>query len=134
MEKRIKEKVEVIIDRVEFIKENISEDFISNRILRKAIYKEFQEAVEAAMDICAMLRRKLNSSAQDDYSNIDYLHEKGVINSELKDKLKEANGLRNRLIHGYDRLEDEIACNSIKNLLDYLLKFSEVILDWISKY
>jgi len=41
MEKRIKEKVEVIVDRVEFIKENISEDFISNRILRKAIYKEY---------------------------------------------------------------------------------------------
>ncbi|MCD6455951.1 MAG: nucleotidyltransferase domain-containing protein [Methanophagales archaeon] len=72
IKKRLMEKVETVVERVEFIEEHLSEEILRDRILRKAIYKEFQEAVEAASDVCAMLRRGLNSSAKDDYSNIDF--------------------------------------------------------------
>jgi uncharacterized protein YutE (UPF0331/DUF86 family) len=64
--KRILEKVETVIERVEFIEEHLSQQIPRDRILRKALYKEFQEAVEAVSDVCAMLRRGLNSSAKDD--------------------------------------------------------------------
>jgi uncharacterized protein YutE (UPF0331/DUF86 family) len=59
IKKRIMENVEILIERVEFIEEHLSNEILGNRILRKAIYKEFQEAVEAVSDICAMLRRGL---------------------------------------------------------------------------
>lgn len=133
IKKRIIEKIETLVDRVEFIEKNLSADMLENRILKKAIYKEFQEAVEAMTDACALMRRSLNSSAQDDYSNIDFLMEKEIFERELGKKLKEANGLRNRLIHEYNGLNDKIAYKAIKELLQYLKKFSEETLKWMKE-
>ena len=133
IKKRIMEKVEIVIERVEFIEGHLSNEILGNRILRKAIYKEFQEAVEAVSDVCAMLRRGLNSSAKDDYSNIEFLVEHGILEEKKAEKLKEANGLRNRLIHGYDRVDDETACYAIIELIEDLRDFSVAVLEWIRK-
>jgi len=130
IKKRILEKVETVVERVEFIEEHLSKEVLGNRILRKAIYKEFQEAVS---DVCAMVRRGLNSSAKDDYSNIDFLVERDILEERKGAKIKEANGLRNRLIHGYDGANDEIACYAIKELVGDLRDFSVVVLEWIRK-
>lgn len=133
LKERIMEKIETVIERVEFIDEHLSKEILRDRILRKAIYKEFQEAVEAVSDVCAMVRRGLNSSAKDDYSNIDFLVERDILEERLGLKLKEANGLRNRLIHGYDGVNDKIACYTIKELVEDLRDFSEVVIEWIRK-
>jgi uncharacterized protein YutE (UPF0331/DUF86 family) len=133
IKKRLLEKVETVVERVEFIEEHLSDEIFCDRILRKAIYKEFQEAVEAASDVCAMVRRGLNSSAKDDYSNIDFLVEKDILKERMGEKLKEANGLRNRLIHGYDGVNDETACYAIKELVGDLSDFSVTVLEWIRK-
>ncbi len=78
-----------------------------------------------------MLRRGLNSSAKDDYSNIDFLVETGILDERMAEKIKEANGLRNRLIHGYDGVDDETACYAINELIADLKDFSVVVLEWI---
>ncbi len=133
IKKRIMEKVETVIERVEFIEEHLSREILGDRLLRKAMYKEFQEAVEAVSDVCAMVRRGLNSSAKDDYSNIDFLVDKGILEEEMGEKLREANGLRNRLIHEYDGINDKIACYAIKELVGDLREFSLGALKWIKK-
>ena len=133
IKKRVMEKVETVIERVEFIKEHLSREILGDRLLRKAIYKEFQEAVEAVSDVCAMVRRGLNSSAKDDYSNIDFLVDKGILEEEMGEKIKEANGLRNRLIHEYDGINDKIACYAIRELIEDLREFSLEVLKWIRK-
>ena len=133
IKKRVMEKVETVIERVEFIEEHLSEEILRDRLLRKAIYKEFQEAVEAVSDVCAMVRRGLNSSAKDDYSNIDFLVDKGILEEEMGEKIREANGLRNRLIHEYDGINDKIACYAIRELIEDLREFSLEVLKWIRK-
>ncbi len=133
IKKRIMEKVETVVERVEFIEEHLSKEILRDRILRKAIYKEFQEAVEAMSDVCAMVRRGLNSSAKDDYSNIDFLIERDILEARMGEKLKEANGLRNRLIHGYNGVNDETACHAINELVGDLRDFSVVVLEWMRK-
>ena len=133
IEERIMEKMEILIDRIEFINENISDEMVENRILKKALYKEFQEAIEAMTDICALIRRGLNSSAKDDYTNIDFLVEKKVIGSKTGKKMKEANGLRNRLVHEYDGLNDMLAYESMKELVNHLKSFSQEVLKWMKK-
>ena len=133
IEERIMEKMEILIDRIEFINENISDEMVENRILKKALYKEFQEAIEAMTDICALIRRGLNSSAKDDYTNIDFLVEKKVIDSKTGKKMKEANGLRNRLVHEYDGLNDMLAYESMKELVNHLKSFSQEVLKWMKK-
>ena len=133
IKKRLMEKVETVVERVEFIESHLSKEILEDRILRKAIYKEFQEAVEAVSDVCAMVRRGLNSSAKDDYSNIDFLVERDILEEGMGEKLKEANGLRNRLIHEYDGINDKMACYAIKELVGDLRDFSLGVLEWIRK-
>ncbi|HJH27704.1 MAG TPA: DUF86 domain-containing protein [Methanophagales archaeon] len=133
IKKRVMEKIETVVERVEFIEEHLSKEILGDRLLRKAIYKEFQEAVEAVSDVCAMVRRGLNSSAKDDYSNIAFLVDKDILEEEMGEKLREANGLRNRLIHEYDGINDKIACYAIRELIEDLREFSLGVLKWIRK-
>ncbi|MEM2744873.1 MAG: DUF86 domain-containing protein, partial [Nitrososphaerota archaeon] len=66
-----------------------------------AIYKAFQEIVEALFDIISMRLVDLRIPPKDDYTNLNNLEKEGLLNKELSNILRKANGLRNRLIHGY---------------------------------
>ncbi len=128
---RILQRVEALIDRIEFIERHMSDAMMSDRILRKALYKEFQEAMEAVTDICALIRRMLSSSAQDDYTNLDYLVTGGIIDPETGKDMKSANGLKNRLVHEYDGINDRIAYAAMQRLVPRLRRFSEEVLVWL---
>jgi uncharacterized protein YutE (UPF0331/DUF86 family) len=129
---RILQKIEMLIDRIEFIERHLSDAVVSDRILRKALYKEFQEGVEAVTDISALVRRMLHSSAQDDYTNLDYLVTEGIIDPETGKDIKSVNGLRNRLVHEYDGINDRIAYAAMQRLMPRLRRFSEEVLVWLN--
>lgn len=135
--KRYREKIIHMEERISLINEWVSnysdEDFISDEKTKLAVYKAFQEIVESAMDIIAMICKDASVPPKDDYTNIETLKELGIINAEVMEKLVEANGLRNRLVHHYNKLDDRIAFESIKELLDDLLIFVEVVEGWIAK-
>ncbi|KAF5075750.1 MAG: DUF86 domain-containing protein [Methanoculleus horonobensis] len=99
---RVAQKCEMLVDRVEFIDLNFSKEVLTDRILRKAMYKEFQEAVEAAADICALVRRSLDSSAQDDYSNVDYLVDRDIVSADgwFMNTTASTTGLHMPQLHG----------------------------------
>ncbi|GAH29231.1 unnamed protein product, partial [marine sediment metagenome] len=44
-----------------------------------------------------------------------------------------ANGLRNRIVHDYNGLDNEIAFNRVIDLLKYLKKFMEEVKEWLKK-
>jgi len=88
--------------------------------------------VEAVTDISALIRRMLYSSAQDDYTNLDYLVTEGIIDPETGRDMKSANGLRNRLVHEYDSVNDQIAYAALQRLMPRLRRFSEEVLIWLN--
>jgi len=53
MRARYLQKLNELKDRIDFIEARLTwkEEFLSNRVLRKAIYKEFQECVEIVFDL-----------------------------------------------------------------------------------
>lgn len=59
-ERRFYQKLETLEDRLTFIEENFPEidELIRNRVLRKALYKEFQELTEALGDLSAMMAKR----------------------------------------------------------------------------
>ncbi len=97
-----------------------------------AIYKAFQEIVEAFFDVLSMKLVELKIPPKDDYTNILILEEKGLINKETSSVLRSANGLRNRLIHGYNKVSDELALESIKILLPKLVEIRKALESWAS--
>ncbi|MCK4287149.1 MAG: DUF86 domain-containing protein, partial [Candidatus Lokiarchaeota archaeon] len=63
-----------------------------------------------------MIVKDVKLIPKDDYSNINIIKNKKIVNSDLAAKLREANGLRNRIVHDYNGLDNEIAYNRLKNL------------------
>ena len=100
-------------------------------IKKYGIYHAFQIAVEIVSDITAMLVKDLKFIPKDDYSNIDILKNKKIINSDLAAKIREANGLRNRIVHDYDDLDNNIAYNKLLELIKSLYDFKEAVSDWL---
>lgn len=104
-----------------------------DRKTRLAVYKAMQEAVEAATDIAAMILKDEGKLPQDDYTNIAQLGTLGIIDDQLKAALNEAGGLRNRLVHGYNGVNDALALESIQDLLSPLGRFVSRVKEWVKR-
>lgn len=100
---------------------------------RLAVYKAMQEAAEAAMDIVAMILKDEGKLPKDDYTNVEEIFELEVIDKSTKEALNEANGLRNRLVHEYNMLSDDVALESIQCLLEPLDTFLEAVKRWMRR-
>lgn len=87
---------------------------------RLATYKAFQEAAEALADLIAMATVDTGHAAKDDYRNLDLAADEGVIDPDRVEDLAETTGLRNRLVHEYETMDDEIALTSIQELSEPL--------------
>ncbi|RLF37966.1 MAG: DUF86 domain-containing protein [Thermoplasmata archaeon] len=95
-----------------------------------AVYKAFQEIVEAYMDVFAMMCKDMNIPPKDDYTNL------GNVSKVLKidvNPLIEANGLRNVVIYRYNSVDDKIAYNRIKDLLPHMEKLTGVVKGWLRR-
>ena len=129
--KRYQDKIDLILRRMEEINEWAdinSKDFINDERTKLATYKAFQEAIEACMDITAMSCKDLKIVPKDDYINIEAINDKMDFDCAV---LMEANGLRNRLVHRYNTMDDLLAFRSIKEILPEISKFVEGIKKWI---
>jgi uncharacterized protein YutE (UPF0331/DUF86 family) len=105
--------------------ENIKEGRSEKSLL--AIYKAFQESVESCLDIVAMMCRDSDLIAKDDYTNI----ERAIEDEAIRDILIRANGLRNRIIHLYNKTDESLALGGIKELLPGMERFGEKTKGWI---
>ena len=135
--KRYKDKLDMIGERISDIREWLHgynmEEFISDKKTRLAVYKAFQEIVEASFDIAAMLCKDSKITPKDDYANAENLYKAKILDESLKNALIEANGLRNRIVHRYNKLDDTIAFESIQELLEKFESFTEVVKEWLKK-
>ncbi|MDP2846349.1 MAG: DUF86 domain-containing protein [Candidatus Methanoperedens sp.] len=134
--KRYRDKLNIILERIADIEDWTSieiSDFISDKKTRLAVYKAFQELVEASFDIVAMACRDSRIISKDDYANVEALYQKNILDERLKNALIESNGLRNRLVHRYNALDDRTAFESILELLPDFKYFTEVMDKWLEK-
>ncbi|KXA96210.1 hypothetical protein AKJ37_01045 [candidate division MSBL1 archaeon SCGC-AAA259I09] len=125
---RYRQKISVIEKRRENIKIWIDEEDEKSVL---AVYKSYQELIESFTDIFAMIVKDMNELVEDDYTNIEKLRERGILSEEQEGLMKEANGLRNRLVHEYNGLERETAVNSIRRINSKLDKVLEKVKKWI---
>lgn len=128
---RYKDKIDLALDRLLKIENNI--DKFDDEMFRLAIYKAFQEVVEALTDLISMILTDNNNSIGDDYTNIDKIKNMLKLDDKEVEILKEANGLRNRIIHWYNKTDDKQAKESIERLTPVIEKILEKFLEFIEK-
>ena len=121
---RIKEKLEFAKGRIAMLETELKKG-IKSEVEKLGVFKLFQEVVEAYSDAIAIFLKNKNLEVKDRYSNIELLENLGMINKEEAKLLIRANGLRNWIVHRYNKLSDRQAIASIKALLPKIKKFVE---------
>jgi uncharacterized protein YutE (UPF0331/DUF86 family) len=131
---RYKDKLDLIFKRAgqaqDWLEDVSFEVFLEDDKTKLASYKAFQEAVEACMDLVAMMCKDLGIKPQDDYGNLENLV--GLTEGSKK-VLIEANGLRNHLVHRYNKRDDLLALDSMRGLLSGIMAFGEEVETWLEK-
>ena len=137
--KRYNDKLEYLNQTIENLNdwtESIdTREFVESLELQKqyGIYHAFQIGIEIITDLVSMIVKDIKQIPKDDYSNINTIKNKKIVSVDLAAKLREANGLRNRIVHDYNGLDNEIAYNRLKNLLKYFQEFKVKAKEWLKK-
>lgn len=130
--KRYKEKLEHIeLRKMEF--EEWSPGILENDKDKLGSYKAFQEMVEATNDIIAMMLKDSGLLPEEDYANIEKAIKHGILPASLRVLLQEMTGLRNRLVHEYNGLNDRTAKESALSLLPRIEDFIASVKKWLRR-
>lgn len=120
MGERYLKKLEIFEDEREFIESHK----ISDDVTKRTMLYSLQVCVGTAMDIAAMKIKDSGMVVEDDYSNIGKLVENEIITLGEGETLKKFNGMKNAIVHKYDRLDLKI----IEAAFSKIDEFSEVVL------
>lgn len=108
------------------------ENYQNQIVLKRAIERDIQLIVECATDINNMILKQLSKGPAKDYFNsfID-LADNQVIESDFALKLAPSTGLRNILVHEYEKIDDQIVFKSITNVLTFYRQYLQIIAKYL---
>ncbi len=91
------------------------EDYRSDRFRQKGTERLLQELIEAAVDANLHLLRSAGAPTPPDYfQSFLEMGRQGVIPQPLAERLAPSAGLRNRLVHEYDEIDDRIVLEAVR--------------------
>lgn len=122
-------KLEFIIDKISTLPDNVHE----NIFLMDALFYRLQVSVDATMDLVAMLCKDLGITVRDDYSNIDELEDLDVFPKILLNELRRLNGIRNALVHRYNKIEEEQIIKDKDHFVDILKQYVKLVEKFINE-
>jgi uncharacterized protein YutE (UPF0331/DUF86 family) len=95
---------------------------------RKGMERVLQEAIEAALDVNAHLIAELGHDVPDDYfGGFVKLGQLGILSEELAAALAPSAGLRHRLVHEYDVLDDAKVLAAVGTILDLYPRYIQAV-------
>lgn len=110
------------------------EEYRARLYERKAAERLLQESIEAALDINAHLISELGREIPEEYyGGFLSVGELGIIPSELAGSLAPSAGLRNRLVHEYETIDDAKVLGAIGTLLDLYPRYVKAIEAYLTK-
>ena len=113
----IRAKIAIILDDLKALEpiEQMSQDeYLRDLYKRKATERLLQELIEAAIDINTHIIVGSGYAPPDDYyQSFIRAGELGFLSPDLAEKLAPSAGLRNRLVHDYDRIDHAIILEAV---------------------
>ncbi len=107
-------------------------DLQSNYELRSAIERNFQIAIEAAIDISEMIISEEGAKMPETYGEAFLrLGEMGVIPRGFSTQLAQMAGFRNILVHQYSELDLNKLLDFLKTKLEDLEQFSDYVKEYL---
>lgn len=122
MSERIGDKIIEIEKYLEELYEIIPksfEDYKMSLEKRAACERYFEKIIEAVIGLCFIFIREKNFKMPEDEEKVfDILEQNQIISKELTEKLKEIKGMRNFIIHQYEKIDDELVFEAITEALE----------------
>lgn len=111
------------------------DEYVRSIEKRRACERLLQIAVEAAIDICAMLVQglRLGLPAEED-DVFEKLAQHGVLSQKMVETLRRMEGFRNILVHEYGRVDDRIVFDVAVNRLGDFEDFKREVLAALQKF
>jgi len=133
----IRRKLAVIVENLkalEPIKGMGTDEYLQDLYKRKATEKLLQELIEAAIDINVhMIVAKGYHVPDDYYESFMKAGELEIISPNLARKLAPSAGLRNRLVHEYDRLEHTMVLKAVDMAEELFPRYVKAINDYLKR-
>jgi uncharacterized protein YutE (UPF0331/DUF86 family) len=127
--KRYKDKIQHIFDYIQDLPL-----IPKNELEKRGIFYSLQTSIEAMVDLIAMLVKDLGIQVKDDNYNINEIIKIKKLNPELGEKLSQANGLRNIIVHRYNAVDDQIILDSVQEVKDLILKWVRIVEDSLNDF
>ncbi|MEX0890938.1 MAG: DUF86 domain-containing protein [Gemmatimonadota bacterium] len=122
------------LDDLAVIAELTLEDYRADRFRQKGTERMMQELIEAAVDANAHLLRAGGAPTPTDYyQSFVELGRHGIVPAELAERLAPAAGLRNRLVHEYDRIDDAIVLTAVAEARRDFPAYIAAVQDWLKR-
>ena len=122
MEERIKDKVEEIeglLSELNEIRVDSIEEYLDDVKTRAACERYFEKIVEAIMDLSFfVIREKELKMPEEDEGALKILAGAGIIDENLYSRLSNAKGMRNFIIHQYEKIDDELVFEALSGELE----------------
>ncbi|MCI0433395.1 MAG: DUF86 domain-containing protein [Gemmatimonadetes bacterium] len=109
------------------------EDYRGDRMRLKATERLLQELIEAAIDTNVHVLRGLDRDVPAEYfRTFIAVGEAGVIPNPLARSLAPSSGLRNRLVHEYDTIDDAIVLEAVRSALTHYTDYVMAVEAFVS--
>lgn len=108
------------VDFLKSYKETSIDKLRSDYMLRSAIERNFQLALESVLDVGEMIISIENFRRPEEYREvIEILGEEGVLSREFAEEFAPAAGFRNILVHKYTEVDLDELHRRLQNLKDF---------------
>lgn len=116
------------LEELEPFKDISFEEYKKDYVKKRAVERLLQLIVEVASDISSYVLVESGKAAPKDYyDSFIRAPEVGLLSADLAEKIAPSAGLRNRLVHEYGDVRDDIVFKSIPKALEHYTTFiSEV--------
>lgn len=133
-ERFVRQKLALLIARLDELEPLATctlKEYKSDHVKRYAVERIIELIIEYATDINRHVVEALGAAPpQTYYSTFEEMGKLGVIPQDAAARLGGTTGLRNRLVHGYEKVSHEIVYRSLKPLLRYYRQY----VGWLDAY
>jgi len=133
---KIARKIKNMQGYVEFLREQSTdeEELLKNYLLKSAIERNLQLAIESALDIGEIIISSLNLEKPEDYKSIiTILGKAEIIPEKFARRFQEAAKLRNILVHMYTEVDPAVISQILENNLDDFDEYARYIARYVDK-
>lgn len=121
-------KMEGYLQELKEFKPVTFEEFLSDKKTKYTTERLLQLVIDLALDINNLVIKNEGAYPASDYFNsFIELIELGVLDSGFAYKIAPSTGLRNRLVHEYEKVDDKIVYESIDKTYEYYVKYIKKI-------